>query len=60
LEFRKGIEEKIFKSRRSYEEYKRSELESLVGNPKKRWLKVASNNGQHATRSIMCMIKTGQ
>ena len=53
---RREYKKRIFKARRSYEEYKCSELESMMGNPKKWWalakkLKVAGNDGQHATTS---------
>ena len=56
MELRREYKKRIFKARRNYEEYKCSELESMMGNPKKRWalakkLKVAGNGRQQATTS---------
>ena len=58
LELRREYKKWIFKVRRNYEEYKCSELESMMGNPKKWWamakkLNVAGNDGQHADTSIV-------
>ena len=49
MELRREYKKRIFKARRNYEEYKCSELESMMGNPKKWWalakkLKVAGSD----------------